>query len=355
MAGQNQIVGGAFQDFEGSVLANGYLTMQLSHDAQESVGPGQVVAGYPRHVPLDANGNIAGTVLVWPNDQLDPANTFYIINAFRHDGVLAWGPQFQTVSSSPSPFNVGVWVPNNPPSGGAPVGSILLQNNGINNQSQSKLNLESTDSSVTITDLGSGAINLQGKSTSFSTPGQGWFLGGKDFGSVLPNAGASPTPNGTANQVGCVQVILESAWVISHLQAFVITGAGSGNFMTCALYSANGNTKLIDAGASFVDLSTHSQWTYNVVLSAPVTLQPGVYWFAWGGAQAGSVLIHTTNIYLNDLINGLNFTDAQVGATRAAVAANGLSAGAMPATLGTLTPVDASYTNFNIPAVMFIV
>ncbi len=162
MSGPNRITGGNFQDFEGQVLANGYLTLQLSHDAQESVGPGQVVAGFPRRVPLDANGNIAGTVLVWPNDQLDPANTYYIVNAYRRDGTLAWAaPQFETVASSPSPFNVGVWIPTNPPSGGAPVGSILLQNNGTNNESQSILNLESTDSSITITDEGSGNINLQ--------------------------------------------------------------------------------------------------------------------------------------------------------------------------------------------------
>ncbi len=134
MSGLNQITGGAFQDFEGNVLANGYLTMQLSHDAEESFGPGQVVAGYPRRIPLDANGDIAGTVLVWPNDQLSPANTYYIVKAYRRDGISAWAsPQFQTVTSSPSPFNVGVWVPNNPPSGGAPVGSILLQTNGVNN------------------------------------------------------------------------------------------------------------------------------------------------------------------------------------------------------------------------------
>ena len=64
MAGKIQITGGAFQDFEGNVLANGYLTMQLSHDEQEAVDPGEVVAGLILRVPLDANGNVAGTVYV---------------------------------------------------------------------------------------------------------------------------------------------------------------------------------------------------------------------------------------------------------------------------------------------------
>lgn len=169
MAGKNQIIGGAFQDFEGNVLANGYITMELSHDEQESVDPGEVVGGCNPRVPLDAKGNIAGTVLVWPNDQLNPANSYYTVNAYRRDGVRAWlAPQYQSVPSSPSPFNVGNWVPNNPPpaSVGAPVGSILLQNNGTNNESQAILNLESTDSTVVITDEGNGNINLQAKATS---------------------------------------------------------------------------------------------------------------------------------------------------------------------------------------------
>lgn len=161
MAGKNQIVGGAFQDLAGSVLANGYLTLQLSHDEQESVDPGEVGAGNSIRVPLDAEGNIAGTVTVWPNDQLNPANSYYTVNAFTRSGVSAWmAPQYQVVPSSPSPFNVGNWVPSNPLVG-APVGSILLQSNGFNNASQAILNLESTDSTVVITDEGNGSVNLQ--------------------------------------------------------------------------------------------------------------------------------------------------------------------------------------------------
>ncbi len=167
MAGLNQITGGKFQDFEGNVLANGYLMMELSHDEQESVDPGEVIAGHDLRVPLDANGTIAGTVLVWPNDQLNPANSYYTVNAYSRSGVLAWRtPQYQTVPSSPSPFNVGNWIPSNPAPVGAPVGSVLLRNNGINNSSQSVLNLESTDSTVVITDEGDGTINLQAQATS---------------------------------------------------------------------------------------------------------------------------------------------------------------------------------------------
>lgn len=112
MSGKNQITGGAFQDFEGNPLANGYLTMQLSHDSQEPVDPGEVVAGYPLRIPLDANGNVAGTVLVWPNDQLTPSGSYYIVNTYRANGTLAGlSQQNYLIPSSPNPFNVGTWVP----------------------------------------------------------------------------------------------------------------------------------------------------------------------------------------------------------------------------------------------------
>jgi hypothetical protein len=44
---------------------------------------------------------------------------------------------------------------------GVPVGSLLLQTNGANNTSQSKLNLYSSDSSVKLTADSSGDVNLQ--------------------------------------------------------------------------------------------------------------------------------------------------------------------------------------------------
>jgi hypothetical protein len=113
MAGVNQIIGGSFQDFQGNVLANGYLILQLSHDEGETVDPGIVAAGLPLRVALDASGNVAGTVSVWPNDQLSPADSYYTVNAYRRDGAIAWlSPQNQTIPSSPSPFNVGTWIPS---------------------------------------------------------------------------------------------------------------------------------------------------------------------------------------------------------------------------------------------------
>jgi hypothetical protein len=102
------ITGGAFQDALGNPLADGYLIFQLSQDAQVS-STQQVVAGYKVTIPLDGSGNASGEV--WANDLLSPAGTFYNVSAYSAEGQLVWGPNPQQVFSSPSPFNLGTWVP----------------------------------------------------------------------------------------------------------------------------------------------------------------------------------------------------------------------------------------------------
>lgn len=350
MSGTNQITGGAFQDLEGSVLANGYLTMQLSHDEQFSFSSGgddpdgQVVGGSTRRIPLDANGNINGTVYVWPNDQLNPANSYYIVNAYRRDGVQAWlSPQYQTVTSSPSPFNVGAWVPNNPPAGGAPVGSILLQNNGINNLSQAIENLKSTDGSVTITDEGSGAINLQAKSSSFSTAGVGGFW---SAGFPLQAINGFSVSNGpivctvAGSQVIVWQFVLESSWTISNVSCYVSSGVG-GASVNFGFYSATGNL-LLDSGA----LSAATTNTIQSTTVTPTVLPSGSYYFAAACTSdiAAFIAFSLNSIPLLNVCNG-------VGTLKIAYAANLLSAGALPATLGTLTSTATNACN--MPAAFF--
>jgi len=61
MASRVQLINGQFQDNEGAVLAQGYLTTQLSQDAQITGGGGQVTGGSIDKVFLDSNGNAVGT------------------------------------------------------------------------------------------------------------------------------------------------------------------------------------------------------------------------------------------------------------------------------------------------------
>lgn len=159
-----QITGGNFQDSEGNLLANGYLELELNQD--ESVGTSLIAAGLIVTVPLDSNGNVLGTVSVWPNDQLSPGNSYYTVTGYSTSGQLAWGPNQQQILSSPSPYNIGAWIPNQMQMWNPGVSNLVLQTNGILNGSQGKLNLESTDASITLVDDGAGNINMSAASVS---------------------------------------------------------------------------------------------------------------------------------------------------------------------------------------------
>ena len=108
-----QLVGGQFQDSEGNVLANGYLTMRLSQDEQIP-GVGELCAGIFITIQLNANGGVSQIPpqLVWGNDQMLPANAYYIVTGFTAAGQIAWGPNNQQVIGSGGTFDVGTWIPN---------------------------------------------------------------------------------------------------------------------------------------------------------------------------------------------------------------------------------------------------
>ena len=111
-----QLVGGPFQDALGNPLSNGYLLMQLQHDAV-ALNVGQIVGQAAVQIPLDINGYIQGTVTgnpiyIWPNDILSPSGGNYLIWAYDSGNRLVWdNPQVQQVLSTTNPFNVNVWIP----------------------------------------------------------------------------------------------------------------------------------------------------------------------------------------------------------------------------------------------------
>jgi hypothetical protein len=82
-----QIINGAWQDSLGNPLALGYLTFRLNTDGSSGV---QVAAGRLVTVPLDANGNISGTVSLWTNDSLTPTDTSYSVIAYTANGQPVW-------------------------------------------------------------------------------------------------------------------------------------------------------------------------------------------------------------------------------------------------------------------------
>jgi hypothetical protein len=351
------LINGGFTDFEGSPLNLGYLVMQLSHDEQYTTGSNQVVAGLKLKILLDANGNIPASpaTKVFANDAMLPSGSFYTVLAYKADGTQAWADeQFWTILSSPSTLDVGTIVPTNPPGGliGSGGGStLLLETNGTTNSNQSLLNI-AQGTNVTITNV-SGTTTINATGSSFSTAGEGYFFGAQSFAPIVDDTGHNLSSN---NTVYAVQLFLESTWVVSHVSCMVITADGTGHFVCAALYNAAGSTKLIDAGTNAFDTSTTSQKCIQVNLGSPVTLAPGQYWFACGttGINGGSVLSHESEIWLTQMVNGISNSGPQVGPTRYGTSSNAIVAGAMPASLGTITPLDHT-GDVTLPAIMFSV
>lgn len=117
----NQIIGGAFQDSEGNILAGGTLFLTLNRDAfTDNTLTTLVCAGQTLEYPLDDDGNILNVVYAWPNDQIIDvwtlaSDTFYMARVESADGQLAWGPNALYILSTPSPFNLSTDVaPINP-------------------------------------------------------------------------------------------------------------------------------------------------------------------------------------------------------------------------------------------------
>ena len=112
MSTVNQIVGGAFQNAQGNVLANGYLLFELSQYGIVNTTT-KVCAGYKIRVPLNSSGSVASSPAysLWPNNVLIPSNTFYTLSAYSASGQLVWGPNPVVITSSPSPFDLGTLIP----------------------------------------------------------------------------------------------------------------------------------------------------------------------------------------------------------------------------------------------------
>jgi hypothetical protein len=193
------LTGGAFQDAEGHLLVDGFLTMTLSHDEQDPSSNTQIAAGIPVKILLDNNGNVSSGQSVWATDVLLPAGAYYIIEAFRSDGTLAWAsPQFETVPSG-GPFNIGTWIPNQPVPQ-PPPSKITLQTNGVNNGSQTLENLVA-GANVTLTNVG-GATTIASSGAGFIGVLRGLAITGSSNGSPLINQGIeeSLAQTGTGTQ-----------------------------------------------------------------------------------------------------------------------------------------------------------
>jgi len=75
-----------FQNSSGTVVANGFLRLQLSQNAEITSGGGQVT-NQPLFLALDSSGKITSQA-IWFNDELTPSGTVYSAQLFGSNGLL---------------------------------------------------------------------------------------------------------------------------------------------------------------------------------------------------------------------------------------------------------------------------
>jgi hypothetical protein len=276
---------------------------------------------------IDALPNPAGVIsqVLTCNTAIYPINTFYTVEFWNQGRPTSSGNYYFNGNTS---LNTAATINPAPAPQGAQ--SIVLENNGALNSSQTTLNLESTDSSVAITDVGGGTLNLKSSSISYATPGQGGFVGA---GFPFPFAFyAGTTLSGSVmgtsmNQLTVFQFQPLVTFTISKVSARVVTGAANSN-VNFGIYDVNGN-KLLDSGA----ISTASSAVnISATFASPVKLSAGsTYYFAQSSDHTSNTIVAFTN----GLPGSANIIN--LNATRVGQAANGTVAGVMPATLGTIT------------------
>ncbi|PWT75537.1 MAG: hypothetical protein C5B59_08645 [Bacteroidetes bacterium] len=160
---KTQLTGGAFQDSEGNVLANGYLKMRLNQDGLVNTN-NQVCAGIEITINLDSSGNVNASPAqsVWANDVMTPVNSFYKVTGYKQNGQSAWGPNNQQVTSGGTgggTFDTGTWVPNQITNWTPPLQPLILETNEVQNGSQFLLDLHAGQN-ITLTDNGSGRVTV---------------------------------------------------------------------------------------------------------------------------------------------------------------------------------------------------
>ncbi len=214
--------------------------------------------------------------------------------------------------------------------------ALKLETNGTPNGSQSLLNLKGANGSIILTDDGVGDVSLQG--LTFGTSGQGWLW------TMPPNVTISASTswnNGVANTVMAVQIQIFATYTFRKV--VVSEGALVAGNASCAIYDITGNTKLLDAGANAFNTATSG--VQVVTLASPVTLGPGVYWFA-ASATPATATAATSFAYTGGAAGQISYINN--GTVRAGIAANAMSSGAMPSTLGAVTNAGNGITSFPV-------
>lgn len=181
---------------------------------------------------------------------------------------------------------------------------------------------------VSVADVTTGVLpSANGGFLKVSTAGQGYFISAGIISGPEGYATNTTAVIGSAQAVNVVQFTLPVAMTVSHIT--VKTGTGlAASTVTVGVYSADGTTKLIDSG-TFATTSTGAFLTNTIT---PVTLNPGVYFFAQSASSSSTLTMVSLANDSNSLSNIINHQ-----ASRAGTAANSATSGVLPGSLGTIT------------------
>ncbi len=161
---------------------------------------------------------------------------------------------------------------------------------------------------------------------------------------ALNSVSGSTKLSNNANELKCYQFVCPYGITISAYAVRIGTGVAStsGNI---GLYSADGNTKLVDVNFSTVTSSAQLTGSFgSTALSAGT-----VYWLVCASASTSVSVTAQANVSLGGsglatLING--------NSVKSGTAANALSAGVLPATLGTISAWSGT-PDTGIPYIVF--
>jgi hypothetical protein len=217
------------------------------------------------------------------------------------------------------------------------VGSVF-QTNGVTNTLQSKLNLIA-GANVNLVADSVGGVTISSSGGGFSGSGAFFYGPGiRDLGVLFGAAWGAPQANSvngvvTANQVTVYLFQLDVAITVSKASITSLNNS-IGPTVSFGIYSYAGN-KLVDSGAFLMQNSPLVQTN----TFGSVTLQPGTYWHAQACTTTATATF--SGIVLQ---NGATdpVTAYVKNITRCATAANAMSGGSLPATLGALTPFTPS-------------
>lgn len=172
-----------------------------------------------------------------------------------------------------------------------------------------------------------------GGAADLRTAQKGYFWGAVGFNDAAITGTATPIAPTGANTVLVFQFALDAIVTVrkvTFLNGSTVTASATASF---GIYDLSGNL-LLDSGAFSTAVATQN---LTNTLGSPVTLNPGIYWFAQActngtndarGSAAGAIFTGS----VLPIARNLN-------TVRQGTAANAYSGGVLPATLGVVTGV----------------